>query len=150
MGVIRDLGSIVTPFAAAGGRLVAAGAGDNTKVTGASINRMPAGAQEYLSGLLVICGTSTVANAQTLKFAVEEEQSDDGSVWTNTTTIQAATTVVNGVTTAAAFVFALAINLAGKKAFVRYNPTPDLSAGATDTAEWGATLVCAGTKIPTP
>lgn len=148
MGQI-NIGQHVKCLIACGGRLVAAGTGDNTKVTGTTIDRRQT--QGIASSLVLAVGYSgTIANTKTLSFAVERQQSSDGTTWDTAEVIQAETVAVTSTADGAySGVVEFDQDLAGCKQFVRYNVTPNLSAAGTDTAEWHAVAVLGGTpQIP--
>lgn len=116
----------------------AGGSGDNTKVTGDSLIKTG-----YDSCLLAILGTLTVADGETLSYAVEIQDSADGSSW-NTATVLKSSTVVHtsdGGDTDQSFTVPLNVDVSQYDKYIRYNITPDLSASGTDTCNWGAVAV---------
>lgn len=137
---IANIGAHLLSTIISAGSLVAAGAGDATKVTGQTINR-----DGYGSGVIAIAWSATLANTKTISFAVEVQESSDGSSWDTAVVLQAAT-VAKTADSSTTFYGVVEIdeNLTGRKQYVRYNITPDLNASGTDTAVWGATFVLGG------
>lgn len=123
-------------------RVTAGGAGDNTAVTGVSIDRTGFGCAE-----LCIAYKTTLAASATLKFAVEYQESSDGSSWDTAVALQAATTAETGAQTDKVGQVRFSVDLTGKKQYIRFNYTPDLSAGATDTADTAAVAVLGGPDV---
>jgi hypothetical protein len=121
---------------------VAAGAGDNTKVTGQSNDR-----QGKWSGKLVISYKTTLAATKTLSFAIEHQDSADNSSWDTAVVDLAATVEKTGALTDDYGTVVLDVNLSGRKRYTRYNITPDLSNTATDTVDWAAVLVLGGADV---
>lgn len=144
----RDLGSHIESKYANGGRLVAAGTGDNTKVNGATINRMAAGGAGYLSAVLAIAVHAVLTATKDCTIAVEVQESADGSSWDTAVVLRAAASPFTAAQVAAGgdqtAIIEIAENLAPRKQYVRYNVTPDLSHSGTDTAEHAAVLVLGG------
>lgn len=141
-----DLGSHVKAAVVGAGTATAGGSGDNTKVTGQTINR-----QDYLSGVLVIAFKAALSEGKTVSFAVEVQESSDGSSWDTAVVLQAATVAATGGAGGSTEYGTVEINenLKGRKKYVRYNITPDLSATSTDTLTWGAAFVLGGaSKLP--
>lgn len=110
--------------------VVAGGGADGVKVTGETIDR-----QKYQSLSLMIGAVATLAQGETLSITVEEQQSDDGSTWDTATAVVTLTDFLTGDTggSTESGVSQQGIDLQGKKRYVRYNVTPDLSNTATDT-----------------
>lgn len=132
-----DLGAYVAVNAAgaplvssAPSEITAAGTGDNTKVTGQSIDLLNKGD----GGCLIISGVATLQAAETFKWAVEIQESADGTNWDTAEVLQAATTLATGGEGGSTeyFVGKLDVNLKKRKRYVRFNVTPDLSASGTD------------------
>jgi len=139
VAVLKDIANLVTSkIGAAFTSLTAGGAGDNTAVTGVSIDRGAIGMP--LSAVLDIAWEATLGAAATLTLKdVKIEQSADGSNWDATAyksftdpgvvaTGPGGGGTVRGVTK-------LAVDLQSAKQFVRVKHTPDLSAANTDTAK---------------
>lgn len=142
----RSIGDLITVVrAAANTAATAAGSGDNTAVTGAIIDRNAIGNPQ--SAVLAIPFTATLAEGETLSigYTVEEGQANDLS---DVETLQTAALAVvatgpsgGGTVTGT---FEVNVPLMGAGRYVRANFTPDLSAGATDTAALSAVLVLGG------
>lgn len=128
---VGALGKVKRLSAAASG--TAGGTGDNTAVTGVTIDRMVAGA---LAGsiALAIIGESTLAAAATLSLAYTVQDSVDGSTWTTYAT-GANAVISTGATGGSTngIELDIDIDLGPAKRFVRILFTPDLSAANTDT-----------------
>jgi len=123
--------------------IVAGGAGDGVEVTGTTIDRLG-----YGSASIVIVAVATLQASETLKLTVTEQQSADNSTWDSATSFIAETTYLTGESGGSTDVAVsqTAVNFAGKKRYVRYNITPQLSAGGTDTAAFGATAIKGGAQ----
>lgn len=138
---LKDLGSQVAcaPLTMQAG--TAGGTGDNTELTSDGIDRLAAGGTGYMSAVLVIAYLTTVAAAQTLRATVKVAQSDDGTNWGSSTTLENAVTLETGAVTGKKAVHELSVDLSGYKRHVRFLVTMDLSAANTDTFLYGAALV---------
>lgn len=142
----RDIHSEVTVRrAAANAAVTAGGAGDNTAVTGVIIDRAALGWAE--SAVLAVPFTTTLAQAATLSLAYtfqhgEASNLSDAATLASATTAVIATGGAGGSTETG--VFEVGVSLRGARRYVRLNFTPDLSAGATDTAALSAVIVFAG------
>jgi len=132
-----------TPGSGAPELLVAAGAGDATKIVGNSINRLTYGMPD--SALLAVQAYLNLADTETFSLAVEIQESADGSNWDTAEVIQASTVVK---TAAGAFTDLHAesykVYLGDRKQYVRFNVTPDFSASSTDTGTLHAVCCLAG------
>lgn len=133
----RNVGAVIKTVNGGGSRFVAAGTGDNTKVTGATIDRMPAGAAGFLSAVVAVLGRAVLAEDETLKFALEYQESADGSSWDTAVALYTATTVATGGAGGSTelAVKETDLDLSARKRYIRFNATPDLSASGTDTGE---------------
>lgn len=111
--------------------VTAGGSGDNTKITGETIDRLG-----YQSCLLNIVANSSIANTKTLSYAVEIQDSANDSDWNTAVVLQTATVVytASGATSNIVTITPLVVGLAGYERYVRFNVTPDLSASGTDTS----------------
>lgn len=136
----HNIGAYVKSAVACAGRLVAAGAGDATKVTGVSIDRAAPGGKIYGSCVIAIAAEAVLAAGKTLAFALEYQTSDDGSSYDTAVVLQASTVLLtdSGSGSTLQGILEFDLDLTGLKRFVRFNPTPDLNATGTDTAHWGA------------
>lgn len=143
----HDIGAYITTRAGGGGRLVAAGTGDNTAVVGPYVAR-PGMA---LSAKLVITARAVLAAAATLTVddVLIEHASAVGGTGNasfravNNTASTLTLTGGSGGTTELG-VLEIDVDLAGGMEFLRATYTPDLSAANTDTAEVTATWIFGG------
>lgn len=141
---IADIGKYLKEVACNAGSLVAAGTGDDTALTGATIDRLG-----YGSAVFVIAYKTTLTADKTLSFAAEYQESADGSSWDTAVAIQASTVAKTGAATNAIGEVKFDINLEGKKRYIRFNFTPNLSHTSTDTAVVAGTAVLGGAdKLP--
>lgn len=143
---IRDPAAVTKLQALTAQSGVAAGTGDNTELTSAAINRMPVGSPGFLSMVLGVSYLTTVASAQTLKLTVKISESDDGSSWGADETLVNAATLETGVVTAKYAAYELGLDLSGRKQYVRFKLTMDLSAGSTDTFLYASTAILTGSS----
>lgn len=134
-------------FGAINKTAIAAGAGDNTLVTGAFQPRLLSKKGLAMSVKVVIIWTATLAAAQTLKFAAKLQAASDaagtgaadyGTALASTTV---ATSVGGGTVTGTT---ELDFDLSGANSHIAALVTPDLSAGVTDTCEWSMAYVFYG------
>ncbi len=146
-----DLKSRITPVACGASMATAAGTGDATAVTGATINRKPLGGTGYDACVLALGYKTTLGSAETLKYQVEVQEADESSTvgtagsFGTATVLQASTTQETGVKTGAVGVLVIEdTGFKSRKQYVRYNFTPDLSASGTDTAVSELTAVLGG------
>lgn len=136
---VRQLAAFV-----ATGRALAAGTGDNTAVTGATLARA-----NQNDAALLIAYSATLTAAATLSFTVTREPSSDGgSTWGTPVTVLATTVEATGAGGGSTETGLIVIQddlsgLAAGALHIRYKITPDLSAGSTDIATWGAAAVFA-------
>ena len=146
VGAVFAFSTNATPGTASSGAaqiITAAGGDDGVKIIGETINRdtfgMPA------SALLQTACYYNLADTETLSLAVEIQESADGSSWDTAEVLQAATVFVtaSGATTAGD-VHTTRVGLTGRKQYVRFNCTPDLSASGTDTAVVTGTVAMFG------
>lgn len=128
--------------------VTAGGAGDATEVDGAWIDRSLADVGMALSAKLVITFTATLETGETLTFAgnFQDATSSAGAGSADFSDAFAAVTVATGDSggSTETGTYEVDVDLAGAKQFVRAQITPNLSRGATDTANWTATLVLFG------
>lgn len=130
---------------------VAAGAGDNTELTTAAIDRMPQGLAGFMAALLVLPYRVTQAGATTLKLGLKISESDDGVAFGADEVLEAIATKTLNTGPAAAVdgVYELGIDLSKRKQYIRFKITLDLSAAGVDTFVYGACLVLTGAdKLP--
>ena len=145
---LRDIGALIkVDRAAANIAVTAGGAGDNTLVTGAIIDRAAQGWPE--SAVLAIPYTVTLAAAQSLTISGVIQEGDAANLSDAVTHQTIAATIV--ATGAGTFngVMEVSVPLRGCKRYLRANFTPDLSAATIDTAALAAVLVFGGAnRVP--
>ena len=141
---ISNIGAFIKPVICGAARGVAAGTGDNTAVTGATIDR-----KNYGSCSLVIAARAVLADTKLLKIAAAYQESADGSNWDTAVALQASTTLLTGSTggTTELGVAKFDVNLMGLKRYIRFNYTPDLDASGTDTFETTAVAILGGASV---
>lgn len=145
--ISSNIGAFIKGTAIGAGIATAAGAGDATKVTGQTIDR-----DNFFSASIMISYKTTLAEDETLSFAIERQESEDGTTWDTAVAEQSATVAATGATGGSTEygVVKIDVNLTAQKQYVRYNVTPDLSASGTDTLTWAAACVLGGARtIPT-
>lgn len=130
---ISDFNALFGANYISNGAHTAAGTGDNTKVTGATIDT-----DGFGSGSILIGYKATLAATKNLTLAIEVQESADGTTWDDAVALQATVIVATGEAggSTETGVFKLADKLEGRKRYVRYNITPDLDASGTDTVSW--------------
>lgn len=137
-----------TAFQAINKTAVAAGSGDATEVDGAWVDRVLADVGMALSAKLVITFTATLETGETLSFSgnFQDATALAGTGVADFSTAFAATVVATGDSggSTETGTYEVDIDLAGARQFIRSQITPNLSRGATDTAEWSASLVLFG------
>lgn len=136
-----NIGAAIKSVACGAARVTAGGAGDNTAVTGATIDRLG-----YDSCEVSVLYKTTLASSETLQLAIEYQESADGSSWDTAVALQAATTAQTGVQTNKVGIVTHEVDLRAKKRYIRFNYTPNLSASGTDTADTAAVCVLGGAK----
>lgn len=114
--------------------VVAGGAGDGVEVTGETIDRFSNG-NLARSAALVSQFLASLGASETLSLAHSLQESDDGVSWDTAEVIEALTVKATGGGggTDERGTDKHNISLEGRKRFIRFNVTPDFSAGATDT-----------------
>jgi hypothetical protein len=132
----RGIGKFLKALACGAASATAAGTGDNTAVTGATIDRLG-----YNSAKVAIAYKTSLTADKTLSFAVEYQESSDGTTWDTAVALQTATVAETGAKTNEVGEVTFDVDLSGLKRYVRFNFTPDLSHSGTDT------VVCACTAI---
>lgn len=128
--------------------ITAGGTGDNTAVTGFTIDR-----QDYDSLSFLIVWLAALGATETLDLNdVEYQESDDGSNWDTAVALQADSEIGVGAAGGSNESGVVKIDLAlrGKKRYIRLNFTPDLSASSTDTAVLAAVAVLGGDRVLPP
>jgi len=135
----NSIGEYIKTLACGAFTALAAGTGDNTAVEGATIDRLG-----YGSVRLVIAYLTSLTAAQTLSFAVEYQESANGSDWDTATALQGSTVAETGAQTNGVDEITFDLDLSGKKRYIRFNFTPNLSHSGTDTATGAAVAVLGG------
>lgn len=128
---------------------VAAGAGDNTEADGAYANRKDDKSGIAMSAKLVISYRATLAQAATLSITANIQDDADGAgAGVDYGPAYPKTVVATGGTggTTESGTIELDFDLAAAEQYVRSQITPDLSAGATDTATVSAVWVFFGAQ----
>ncbi len=134
-----DFSSQYRPKAVYAGTLTAAGAGDATEVTSASIDRLG-----FDSVQLQVAIRTTCATAETMVLTVKISESDDDSTFATAVVLASAVTVVTGGASAQTVIYSLNISMAGRARYFKILLTPNLSAAGTDTAQYGAVAILGG------
>ncbi len=134
-----------------GGTAVAAGAGDNTQVVGASVDRCPSdleGGGQFDGAELVIIFEAALGAAEDLTFTFDlEHADDDGSDAPGTFAnvdadyLPAAVVVEGNAGGTLKSQIRVPIEARALKRWLRCSITPNLSRGATDTVRWDSALV---------
>lgn len=137
-----DITSYLKVLACGAANAVAAGTGDNTAVTGATIDRL-----DYQSIVFAIAYRTTLTADKTLSFAAAYQESSDGSNWDTAVALQAATVAETGAGTNVVGKVKFALSLVGKKRYIRFNFTPDLSHTSVDTVDCAATAILGGAAV---
>lgn len=133
--------------AGGGGRLVAAGTGDNTKITGQAIDRYGAsGVQRYDQAKIAVNYHAVLTDTKTLSIATEIAYSSDGTNFDTAVVLEASAVKATAANPALEFhgVVEFNVDLSGQKRYFRVNVTPDLNASGTDTAEVITAVVLSG------
>lgn len=138
---ISNFGALHKVVCCGAATATAAGTGDNTAVTGATIDRLG-----YNSVTFAIAYRTTLTAAKTLGFAAEYQESSDGSNWDTATALQALTTAETGAATNEKGEVEFDLDLGGKKQYIRFNFTPDLSHSGTDTVDCAAIAILGGAE----
>lgn len=151
-----DIHSVISArIASAFTAVTAGGAGDDTAVTGSTIDRASfASGQPPLCADLQLAFSAVLAAAATLTLkTVKIQDSADGTNWADYFTFTDPGVVATGPGGGGTVpgVTRLGVNLSSARRYVRAVFTPDLSAAATDTANVVALMEFAGfDSIPSP
>lgn len=141
---VGSLGSLKRLSAAASA--TAAGTGDSTTTTGATIDRaaFPGGSMPNTLAA-AIAYEATLGSGKTLSFGYAVQDSADGANWSDyqTATYAVVATGPSGGG-AVAGQFEVSVNLSSARRYTRFNHAPDLSATGTDTAQARAVGFFAG------
>lgn len=139
---INNIGAFIQTYACGLTTATAGGTGDNTAVTGATIDR-----QGYSSAKVTIGYKTTLGSSATLTFAVEYQDSADGSTWNTAVALQSATTAATGTVTNSVGQVRFNLDLSDLQRYVRINFTPNLSAANTDTCVASASIALGGAQV---
>lgn len=142
----RQIGAYIAHRNGGSGSLTAGGAGDNTAITGQTIDR-----QGFGSAAVGIHFRATLAAAATLSLLVQRQQSADGTAWDAAETVKANAVVATGPGGGGTVhgVLEADEDFEMTKRYVRYNVTPDLSAATVDTATVLTAVALGGSeKLP--
>lgn len=150
----HNIGSLVNVVrAAAAASLTAAGTGDATTTTGATIDRVTAAGGLARSALFSTVYDATLTSSKTLSITQIIQDSADGTNFSDYQTAAAATVVATGTTggSTAAGQLNLQVDLGSARRYVRINTVPDLSHTGTDTALTRSVAVLGGfDRLPAP
>jgi hypothetical protein len=141
----NNIGAYIKALACGLASVTAGGSGDNTAVTGATHDRLG-----YDSVQVAVTAKTTLDTTETLSVALALQESDDGQNWDTAEVIYATTVLKTGGSANDKIAKCSNINLAGRKRYIRFNFTPDLSRANTDTAVVAAVATFGGGQaIPT-
>lgn len=137
----QDFGKQCVAKAGGGGRLVAAGTGDNTEITGQTID-----CKGYGSCKIGVAYHCVVADTKTLSIGTKYQTSSDGSSWDTAVVLEAPAVKATGANPTLEFngVVSFDLALSPLKRYLRVNVTPDLNASGTDTAEVATVVILGG------
>jgi hypothetical protein len=147
MGIVnpKNVGANLKTVAVGTGSATAGGTGDDTAVTGATIDR--AGFLSAVFGLVI---TATLTAAKDCTVAVGIQESADGTNWDDEVALRAAASPFTAAQVAAGGAqlacVEIDVDLSGRKRYVRFNPKPNLSHTGTDTCIFGAVAVLGGSE----
>jgi hypothetical protein len=144
----KDLRGRTLSRAAAAGRLLAGGTGDNTEIVGPSINLATLPARPA-SAVFEIVGRGVLAATATLVIAAEVEGSSDGTNWVDlvaSATVLTLTGGSGGTTELGAGRIGVDL-IQSNASFIRLKMTPNLSAASGDTAEVASVAVFDGLSM---
>lgn len=137
----NDMGAFIKTYCCGGSYATAAGTGDNTAVTGQTIDILG-----YDSGKVLITYQTTLTEAKTLAIAAEYQEGSGSNTWDTAVALQASTVEETGGTGGGTYygTCEFDLNLMNKKRYLRINFTPNLSHSGTDTSICTATLLLGG------
>jgi hypothetical protein len=144
IALTKDIGAFIENVICGAVSFTAAGTGDNTAVTGQSIDRI-----DYGSAKFTIAYKTTLAESKHLQLAAEYQESSDDSNWDTAVSLQTIGNVVTGGTGGSTEYGELSfdLDLTGKKRYIRFNFTPNLDATGTDTAITAAIASLGGKRV---
>ena len=135
----NDIGEKLTLKYGGRSSALATGTGDNTKVTGKTIDTLG-----FDSGMFTALVNTTLASGESLDVAIEYQFSANNSDWDTAVEFYDDTlvTATGAAITAGGYIITENFNLQPQKRYIRFNFTPDLSAAGTDVAyaQWGLVL----------
>lgn len=126
---------------------VAGGSGDNTEV----VNATGIDCKNYSSALILVNGTTTLGDADTLALTVATTDSADNSTFTAKETLANAVTISTGGSGGSTNTGSVGyvIDLDDYARYVKFSFTPNLSAANTDTADLSySVILCDATEQP--
>lgn len=149
MSMQKNISAELSCQAAAVGRFTAGGTGDNTKITGQKIDRYGVSGQSYQSAAITAVYRAVLGASATLSLALELQDSADGANWNTAVPLYTSTVVLTDSGSGSTLVgqTQTAVDLEGYGRYVRFNPTPDLSAGSTDVGEVAVVAVLGGGRV---
>lgn len=114
--------------------VTAGGTGDNTKITGITIDRFYNEVHKFNDvTLLVKSDDLDLAASETLSLTIAMQDSADGSTWNDEVSVLAKTAIYTGEIVNGMYVYKIGVNLTMYDRYIRFNVTPDMSADDTDT-----------------
>lgn len=118
---------------------VAGGSGDNTAVE----NSAGIDTAGYSSALIVVSGSTTLAEDETLAVTVSTDDSADNSTFADKETLATAVTYATGDTggSTETGAVAYAIDLDSYERYLKVSFTPNLSASGTDTSDLNCVVI---------
>lgn len=139
---LNDFGAKVLSVYGAIATAVAAGTGDNTLITGATVD-----AAKYRSGKIMVPYTATLASGETLNMKISLEHSPDNFTTTTAVTVLASSVILaTGLTGGTTFTGVKEYDFDRQNIgnYIRAKVHPDLSASGTDTAKIGIVYAFSG------
>ena len=128
----------IYPICTGSSRALAGGTGDNTAV----VNATGIDTKNYNSALIVISGSTTLANTESLALSVSTtECATSGGSYTPKETLANAVTLVTSTGATHTGAVAYAIDLDDYERFLKVSFTPNLSASSTDTSTLTCTVI---------
>jgi len=142
MHVKYDIGAYLKVHDLFVSALVAGGTGDDTEVTTQSVDTLGWGSFKFVILAHSNNTADKVLNVKTIKV----EYSADDSAWDAATTLSASETLCTGTGDKYGS-YEYDSSLLGKKRYVRFLYTPDLTADDTDVAEVASLLILGGGDV---
>lgn len=139
---MQNIGAYLKPtYATSKGAIVAGAASDAVEVTSPTIDR-----SLYESMQIALAYNTALTAEKAIGLTVKIQDSADGSNW-NTAVTLGTTTVTSAAGGTIKDVYKLDVNLGKYDKYIRILTTADLTATATDTAEYATILNLAGSRI---